>query len=137
MTSGGYYVATHILTVWKRLAGLAPDRSHGWSFPDVIPGNRHPSTPSSSPSHSRSQLPHNHLNHTSYSPLRTSRLLRFLSGASHEVWNATWETLIQLTTCLLAHLVHPCNLPPANSKPLQAMSFDATSKWIAPDTKRH
>jgi hypothetical protein len=35
MTSGGYYVATHILTVWKRLAGLAPDRSHGWSFPDV------------------------------------------------------------------------------------------------------
>ena len=34
MASGGYYVATHILMVWKRLAGLAPDRPHGWSFPD-------------------------------------------------------------------------------------------------------
>jgi len=34
MASGGYYVATHILTVWKRLAGLAPDRPHGWSFSD-------------------------------------------------------------------------------------------------------
>jgi len=31
---GGYYVATHILTVWKRLAGLEPDQPHGWSFPD-------------------------------------------------------------------------------------------------------
>ena len=35
MTSGGYYVATHILTVWKRLAGLEPDQPHGWSFPDA------------------------------------------------------------------------------------------------------
>ena len=35
MASGGYYVATHILMVWKRLAGLAPDQPHGWSFPDV------------------------------------------------------------------------------------------------------
>jgi len=35
MTSGGYYVATHIQTVWKRLAGLEPDQPHGWSFPDV------------------------------------------------------------------------------------------------------
>ena len=34
MASGGYYVATHILMVWKRLAGLAPDQPHGWSFPD-------------------------------------------------------------------------------------------------------
>jgi len=34
MTSGGYYVATHILTVWKHLAGLAPDWPHSWSFPD-------------------------------------------------------------------------------------------------------
>ena len=37
MASGGYYVATHILMVWKRLAGLAPDQPHGWSFPDVTP----------------------------------------------------------------------------------------------------
>ena len=36
MTSGGYYVATHILTVWKRLAGLEPDQPHGWSFPDAV-----------------------------------------------------------------------------------------------------
>ena len=36
MESGGYYVATHVLTVWKRLAGLAPDQPHGWNFPDVI-----------------------------------------------------------------------------------------------------
>ena len=36
MALGGYYVATHILTVWKHLAGLAPDQPHGWSFPDVI-----------------------------------------------------------------------------------------------------
>jgi hypothetical protein len=36
MASGGYYVATHILTVWKRLAGLAPDQPHGWSFPDEV-----------------------------------------------------------------------------------------------------
>ena len=35
MASGGYYVATHILMVWKRLAGLAPDQPHGWSFPDA------------------------------------------------------------------------------------------------------
>jgi len=34
MESGGYYVATHLLTVWKCLAGLAPDQPHGWSFPD-------------------------------------------------------------------------------------------------------
>jgi len=34
MASGGYYVATHILTVWKRLAGLEPDQPDGWSFPD-------------------------------------------------------------------------------------------------------
>ena len=39
MTSGGYYVATHILTVWKRLAGLEPDQPHGWSFPDVTSRN--------------------------------------------------------------------------------------------------
>ena len=36
MASGGYYVATHILMVWKHLAGLAPDQPHGWSFPDVF-----------------------------------------------------------------------------------------------------
>jgi hypothetical protein len=36
MASGGYYVATHILTVWKRLARLAPDQPHSWSFPDVV-----------------------------------------------------------------------------------------------------
>ena len=36
MASGGYYVATHILMVWKRLAGLAPDQPHGWSFPDEL-----------------------------------------------------------------------------------------------------
>ena len=35
MASGGYYVATHILTVWKRLADLAPDQPQGWSFPDA------------------------------------------------------------------------------------------------------
>ena len=38
MASGGYYVATHILMVWKHLAGLAPDQPHGWSFPDVRGG---------------------------------------------------------------------------------------------------
>jgi len=43
MTSGGYYVATHILTVWKRLAGLAPDQPHSWSFPDVL--HDHPNQP--------------------------------------------------------------------------------------------
>lgn len=36
MALGGYYVATHILTVWKHLAGLEPDQPHGWSFPDVV-----------------------------------------------------------------------------------------------------
>jgi len=36
MASGGYYVAIHFLTVWKRLACLAPDQPDGWSFPDVI-----------------------------------------------------------------------------------------------------
>ena len=41
MTSGGYYVATHILTVWKRLAGLEPDQPHGWSFPDVAGSKTH------------------------------------------------------------------------------------------------
>jgi hypothetical protein len=35
MTSEGYYVATHILTVWQHLAGLAPDQPHSWSFPDA------------------------------------------------------------------------------------------------------
>ena len=35
MVSGGYYVAIHFLSVWKRLAYLAPDQPHGWSFPDV------------------------------------------------------------------------------------------------------
>jgi hypothetical protein len=40
MASGGYYVATHILTVWKRLAGLEPDQPHGWSFPDAVCGNK-------------------------------------------------------------------------------------------------
>ena len=39
MALGGYYVATHILMVWKRLAGLAPDQPHGWSFPDVFTEN--------------------------------------------------------------------------------------------------
>ena len=34
MASRGYYVAIHILTVWKRLARLAPDQPHGWTFPD-------------------------------------------------------------------------------------------------------
>jgi hypothetical protein len=34
MESRGYYVATHILMVWKRLACLAPDQPHSWSFPD-------------------------------------------------------------------------------------------------------
>jgi len=34
MASGGYYVAIHILTVWKRLAHLAPDEPHVWTFPD-------------------------------------------------------------------------------------------------------
>jgi len=36
MVSGGYYVAIHFLTVWKRLARLAPDQPHGWSFPDAL-----------------------------------------------------------------------------------------------------
>jgi len=31
MTSGGYYVATHILTVWKHLAGLR--ECHGFTNP--------------------------------------------------------------------------------------------------------
>ena len=35
VTSGGYYVAIPILAVWKRLAHLAPDQPHGWSFPDA------------------------------------------------------------------------------------------------------
>ena len=35
MASGEYYVATHILMAWKRLAGLEPDQPHGRSFPDV------------------------------------------------------------------------------------------------------
>jgi hypothetical protein len=35
MASRGYYVAIHILTVWKRLARLAPDQPHGWTFPDA------------------------------------------------------------------------------------------------------
>jgi hypothetical protein len=35
MKSGGYYVATHVLTVWKCLVGLAPDQPHVWSFPDA------------------------------------------------------------------------------------------------------
>ena len=36
MALGGYYVATHFLTVWKRLARLAPDQPDGWSFPDEL-----------------------------------------------------------------------------------------------------
>ena len=38
MASGGYYVAIRILTVWKRLACLAPDQPHTRSFPDAIRG---------------------------------------------------------------------------------------------------
>jgi len=39
MKSGGYYVATRVLIVWKRLAGLAPDQPHVWSF-FLISGRR-------------------------------------------------------------------------------------------------
>jgi hypothetical protein len=36
MTSRGYYVATHILAVWDRLACLKPDEPDSWSFPDEV-----------------------------------------------------------------------------------------------------
>lgn len=36
MTSGGDYVATHILAGWKRLARLAPDQPDSCSFPDEV-----------------------------------------------------------------------------------------------------
>ena len=39
MELGGYYVATCVLTVWKCLAGLAPNQPHIWSFPDGTNGS--------------------------------------------------------------------------------------------------